>query len=148
MRGVNNNSLWQEDKPNDVNNNSVWQEDKPNDVNNNSLWQEDKPNDVNPKEFARIGYNGFPFPHSYSGDGRGAKGDGLGATHLGFYLSTHAEKETRYIQSASFVSIVLYLILKSVIILNEISFVINTVYANKKSGFSMKHPLQINIEIK
>jgi hypothetical protein len=24
--------------------------------------------------------------------------DGLGATHLGLHLSTHAEKETRYIQ--------------------------------------------------
>jgi hypothetical protein len=40
---------------------------------------------------ARIGYNGFLFPHSYSGDG-------IGATHLGLHLSTHAEKETRYIQ--------------------------------------------------
>jgi hypothetical protein len=43
------------------------------------------------KEFARIGYNGFLFPHSYSGDG-------LGATHLGLHLSTYAEKETHYIQ--------------------------------------------------
>jgi hypothetical protein len=40
---------------------------------------------------ARVGYNGFLFPHSYSGDG-------IGATHLGLHLSTHAEKETRYIQ--------------------------------------------------
>jgi hypothetical protein len=32
------------------------------------------------------------------------------ATHLGLHLSTHAEKETRYIQYASLVSIVLYLI--------------------------------------
>jgi hypothetical protein len=45
---------------------------------------------IETKEFARIGYNGFLFPHSYSGDG-------LGATHLGFHLSTRAEKETRYI---------------------------------------------------
>ena len=37
------------------------------------------------KEFARIGYNGFLFPHSNSGDG-------LGATYLGLHLSTHAEK--------------------------------------------------------
>jgi hypothetical protein len=37
------------------------------------------------------------------------------------------------IRAAYFVSIVLYLILKSVTILNEISFAINTVYANKKS---------------
>ena len=36
--------------------------------------------------FVRIGYNGFLFPHSYSGDG-------LGATHLGLHLSTHAEKK-------------------------------------------------------
>ena len=50
---------------------------------------------IETKEFARIGYNGFLFPHSYSGDG-------LGATHLGLHLSTHAE---------TFVSIVLYLIL-------------------------------------
>jgi hypothetical protein len=46
---------------------------------------------IETKEFARIGYNGFLFPYSYSGDG-------LGATHLGVHLSTHAEKETRYIQ--------------------------------------------------
>ena len=46
---------------------------------------------IETKEFARIGYNGFLFPHSYSGDG-------LGATHLCLHLSTHAEKVTRYIQ--------------------------------------------------
>jgi hypothetical protein len=46
---------------------------------------------IETKEFARIGYNGFLFPHSYSGDG-------ISATHLGLHLSTHAEKETRYIQ--------------------------------------------------
>jgi hypothetical protein len=34
------------------------------------------------KEATRIGYNGFLFPHEYSGEGRG----------------TNAEKETRYIQ--------------------------------------------------
>ena len=50
---------------------------------------------IETKEFARIGYNGFLLPHSYSGDG-------LGATHLGLYLSTHAEKETRYIQYGRF----------------------------------------------
>jgi hypothetical protein len=27
---------------------------------------------IEAKEFARIGYNGFLFPHSYSGDGLGA----------------------------------------------------------------------------
>jgi hypothetical protein len=36
---------------------------------------------IETKEVARIGYNGFLFP-----------------THLGLHLSTHAEKETRYIQ--------------------------------------------------
>jgi hypothetical protein len=41
------------------------------------------------KEFTCIGYSGFLFPHSYSGDG-------LGATHIGLHLSTHAEKEARY----------------------------------------------------
>ena len=46
---------------------------------------------IETKEFARIEYNGFLFPHSYSGDG-------LGATHLGLHPSTRAEKETRYIQ--------------------------------------------------
>ena len=46
---------------------------------------------IETKEFSRIGYNVFLFPHSYSGDG-------LGAMHLGLHLSTHAEKETRYIQ--------------------------------------------------
>ena len=46
---------------------------------------------IETKELARIGYNGLLFPHSYSGDG-------LGAMHLGFHLSTYAEKETRYIQ--------------------------------------------------
>jgi hypothetical protein len=45
---------------------------------------------IETKEVALIGYNVF-FSHSYSGDG-------LGATHLGLHLSTHAEKETRYIQ--------------------------------------------------
>ena len=43
---------------------------------------------IETKEFARIGYNGFLFPHSYSG----------GGTHLGLHLSTHTEKETCYIQ--------------------------------------------------
>jgi hypothetical protein len=27
---------------------------------------------IETKEFARIGYNGFLFPHEYSGEGRGA----------------------------------------------------------------------------
>ena len=40
---------------------------------------------IETKEFSRIGYNGFLFSHSYSGDG-------LGATHLGLHLSTHVEK--------------------------------------------------------
>ena len=72
---------------------------------------------IETKEFVRIGYNGFLFPHSYSDDGLGAthlglhlsthvgflfphsySDDGLGATHLGLHLSTHVEKETRYIQ--------------------------------------------------
>ena len=42
---------------------------------------------IETKEIARIGYNGFLFLHSYSGNG-------IGATHLGLHLSTHAEKET------------------------------------------------------
>jgi hypothetical protein len=46
---------------------------------------------IETKEAGRIGYNGFLFPHSYSGDG-------FGATHLGLHLSTYAEKETHYIQ--------------------------------------------------
>jgi hypothetical protein len=46
---------------------------------------------IETKEIARIGYNWFLFLHSYSGNG-------IGATHLGLHLSTHAEKETRYIQ--------------------------------------------------
>ena len=44
---------------------------------------------IETKEFARIRFNGFLFLHSYSGDG-------LGATHLGLHLSTHAEKEIGY----------------------------------------------------
>ena len=36
---------------------------------------------IETKEFARIGYNGFLFPHEYSFEGR-----------LGLHLSTHAEK--------------------------------------------------------
>jgi hypothetical protein len=55
------------------------------------------------KEVVRIGYNGFLFQHSYSGDG-------LGALHQ----NTRAEKETLLIQYekrvASFISIVLHLI--------------------------------------
>jgi hypothetical protein len=46
---------------------------------------------IETEEFACIGYSGFLFPHSHSGDG-------LGAAHLGLHQSTHAEKETRYIQ--------------------------------------------------
>jgi hypothetical protein len=46
---------------------------------------------IETKEVAGIGYNGFLFPHEYSGDI-------LGAMHLGLHLSTHAEKETRYIR--------------------------------------------------
>jgi hypothetical protein len=49
---------------------------------------------IETKECARIGYYGILFPHSYSGDG-------LGTTHLSLNLSTHAEKETRYIQYGS-----------------------------------------------
>jgi hypothetical protein len=45
---------------------------------------------IETKEAARIGYNGFLFPHEYSGEGQGEV--------LGLHLSTHAEKETRYIQ--------------------------------------------------
>ena len=44
---------------------------------------------IETKAVARIGYNGFLFPHSYSGDG-------LDGTHLCLHLITHAEKETRY----------------------------------------------------
>jgi hypothetical protein len=44
---------------------------------------------IETKEVAHIEYNGFPFPHdSYS------LGEGIGARHL----SSHAEKETRFIQ--------------------------------------------------
>jgi hypothetical protein len=35
---------------------------------------------IETKEVVRIGYNGFLFPHSYSGDG-------FGATHLGLHPS-------------------------------------------------------------
>ena len=58
---------------------------------NNTIIVQDRYIIIETKAFARIGYNRFLFPHSYSGDG-------LGATHLGLHLSTHAEKETRYIQ--------------------------------------------------
>ena len=56
---------------------------------------------IGTKEVACLGYNGFLFPHEYSSE------------CLGLHLSTHAENETRYkypIRTASFVSIVLYLI--------------------------------------
>ena len=44
---------------------------------------------IETKEVAHIGYNRFTFPHySYS------LGEGIGARHL----SSHAEKETRFIQ--------------------------------------------------
>ena len=39
---------------------------------------------IKTKEVSRIGYNGFLFLHSYSGDGHGA-------THLGLHLGIHAE---------------------------------------------------------
>jgi len=44
---------------------------------------------IETKEVGRVGYNVFPFPHSYSSEG-------LAATHL--HLNTHTERETRYIQ--------------------------------------------------
>jgi hypothetical protein len=44
---------------------------------------------IETKEVARVGYNVFLFPRSYSSEG-------LTATHL--HLNTHVEKETRYIQ--------------------------------------------------
>jgi hypothetical protein len=44
---------------------------------------------IETKEIARIGYNWFLFLHSYSGNG-------IGATHLGLHLSTHAEKLLKY----------------------------------------------------
>ena len=47
------------------------------------------------KEFARIGYHGFLFPHTYSGDG-------LGVTHIGLHLSTHAGEKNRHIQYGPF----------------------------------------------
>ena len=50
---------------------------------------------IETKEVDRIGYNGFLFPHEYSGDG-------LGATHIDLHLIIHAEKETRYIQYGPF----------------------------------------------
>ena len=61
---------------------------------------------IETKEFVRIGYNGFLFPHSYPGDG-------LGATHLGLHPSIHScgKRNRLYpIRAASFVSTVLYLI--------------------------------------
>ena len=41
---------------------------------------------IETKEVARIGYNGFLLPHSYSGDGRGI-------TQAVLHLSTHAGKK-------------------------------------------------------
>jgi hypothetical protein len=49
-------------------------------------WKEVRYIIIETKEFARIGYNGFLFLHSYSGDG-------LGATHLGLHLSTHERED-------------------------------------------------------
>ena len=62
---------------------------------------------IETKGAASIGYNGFLFPHEYSGDLHLC----TQAEEENLHLSTHAEKETRYIQIrvASFVSIVMYL---------------------------------------
>jgi hypothetical protein len=59
---------------------------------------------IEAKEVARNGYNGFLFPHSYSGDG-------LGAMHLDLHLSTHAEKETRSTVSYACIYICKYIFL-------------------------------------
>ena len=47
------------------------------------------------KEVSRIGYNMLLFPHSYSGEDHGD-------IHLGFHLSIHTGKETRYFQCGPF----------------------------------------------
>jgi hypothetical protein len=47
---------------------------------------------IETNEVARIGYNGFLFPRSYSGEGLGSD----------LQLSTNAEKETCYIQYGRF----------------------------------------------
>ena len=59
---------------------------------------------IETKEVVRIGYNGFLFPHSYSGEG-------IGSTHLGFHMSTHEERGTRYIQYGSLLLFQQYCIL-------------------------------------
>ena len=55
---------------------------------------------IETKEVACIGYNGFPFPHSYSGEG-------IGATYIYLHLGTHAWHPTR---AACFVSIEMYIV--------------------------------------
>ena len=47
---------------------------------------------------ARIGYNGFLFPHEYSGEGQVFPHEYSGEGRGGLQMSTRAEKETRYIQ--------------------------------------------------
>jgi hypothetical protein len=74
---------------------------------------------IETKEAARIGYNGFLFPHSYSGDGLGAarigyngflfphsySGDGLGAYITGFFfrMSTQVKAEVRSTKTVTWV---------------------------------------------
>jgi hypothetical protein len=63
---------------------------------------------IETKEFARIGYNRFLFPHSYSGDGRGAML--CYAPRPSPEYSCGKRNPLYPIWAASFVSIVLYLI--------------------------------------
>ena len=69
---------------------------------------------IETKEAAHIGYNVFLFPHEYPGDG-------LGATHLGLHLSTHAEKRNPLypIRATYFVSIIMYLTCTIIVLLKK-----------------------------
>ena len=70
---------------------------------------------IETKEAARIGYNGFLFPHSYSGDG-------LGATHLGQY-SCGKRNPLYPIRATSYVSIIMYLTCTIIVLLKKTQMV-------------------------
>ena len=56
---------------------------------------------IETKEVARIGYNGFLFPHSYSGDGLGAYGIYF-YTFNAFKITINKNKTTDFYRSTSF----------------------------------------------
>ena len=68
---------------------------------------------IETKEAARIGYNGFLFPHEYSGEGRGAQPEYECGKRNPLYP----------IRTTSFVSIIMYLTCTIIVLLKKTQMV-------------------------